>query len=571
MPTNDIKRSVLVVDDEEPLRSAICEFLSNAGYDVVDAHSGADAICKVVHENFDVIISDVRMPELSGFDLMHVLDKLCDNTIVILLTAVPDPYGNLTQLAKEAGVYAYLNKPCKLKTLKDTLEQAFADSDTIKATEQVTQVTIDEMQDFAADLGQSEIDQEALTEEAPQAEDEDNCETIVSEQSSSTAISNNKVSRPVHVSLAIESIIADPNQTPLQDKDEATLTLKRYSHHYGDLKLNANTAIKSEIEDLVLNPIGDIRDLSPQSYVTSLSKGFLSKGWKPGVSISITKDKMVQPLDLVKDGIGIKFGFQSTTLRMDLVNMQKAYESEEFDLDVCILVIQTGSSQKYLVKQTGKHWAGASFDEAVRTLKSIQRQLDVPLCVLGLDIGGSIEGYAIEVASYARNAIEDFSEDITGNVVKKQHNLGEMSVTQIKQYVLDHLENKYDRTIERNVKVQGRDGLMGVDGLIRLGADVILEIEMTKNIGSSHAIALSSIGNDLAKPLKDYHRITGRKAVLRYILLGGFTSGYLRDIDLQIDSAYITDNKLIIDYELLSFEEVGIRVHDGVKSVRVAD
>lgn len=570
MSTYDIKRSVLVVDDEEPLRSAICEYLSTAGYDVVDAHSGADAICKIVHENFDVIISDVRMPELSGFDLIHVIDKLCDNTIVILLTAVPDPDGNLTELAREAGVYAYLSKPCKLKTLKDTLEQAFADK---AAASDFLQASIEPAPEYSSDTQQTDVEPESsqVCPKEEEKEDEDNCETIDSEQSSSATASNKKTSRPSHVSLAIESIITDPNQTPLQDKDEITLTLKRYSHHYGDLKLNAKAAIKKEIEDLVLNPSGDIRDLSPQSYVTSLSEDFLSKGWEPGVSISIIKDGMVQPLDLIKDGIGIKFGFQSTTLHMNLANMQKAYESEEFNLDVCILVIQTGSSQKYLVKKTGKHWAGASFDEAVRTLKKIQRQLDVPICVLGLDIGGSTEGYAIEVAGYARNAIQDFSEDSTGNVIKKQYNLGEMSSTQIKQCVLDYLEHKYDRTIERNVKVQGRDGLMGVDGLIRLGADVILEIEMTKNIGNSHAVALSSISDDLAKPLKDYQRITGRKTVLRYVLLGGFTSGYLRDLDWQIDNAYITDNKLIIDYELLSFEEVGIRTHDGMKSVRVPD
>ncbi|NQT73773.1 MAG: response regulator [Chloroflexi bacterium] len=570
MSTYDIKRSVLVVDDEEPLRSAICEYLSTAGYDVVDAHSGADAICKIVHENFDVIISDVRMPELSGFDLIHVIDKLCDNTIVILLTAVPDPDGNLTELAREAGVYAYLSKPCKLKTLKDTLEQAFADK---AAASDFLQASIEPAPEYSSDTQQTDVEPESsqVCPKEEEKEDEDNCETIDSEQSSSATASNKKTSRPSHVSLAIESIITDPNQTPLQDKDEVTLSLKRYSHHYGDLKLNANAAIKREIEDLVLNPGGDIRELSPQSYVTSLSEDFISKGWEPGVSISIIKDEMVQPLDFIKDGIGIKFGFQSTTLRMVLTNMQKAYKSKEFSLDVCILVIQTGSSQKYLVKKTGKHWSGASFDEAVRTLKNIQRQLDVPICILGLDIGGSIEGYAVEAASYARNAIQDFSEDSTGNIIKKQYNLGEMSSTQIKQSVLDYLEHKYDRTIERNVKVQGRDGLMGVDGLIRLGADVILEIEMTKNIGSSHAVALSSISDDLAKPLKDYQRITGRKTVLRYVLLGGFTSGYLRDLDWQIDNAYITDNKLIIDYELLSFEEVGIRTHDGMKSVRVPD
>jgi len=567
MSTENNRKSVLVVDDEEPLRSAICEFLTNSDYDVIDSHSGADAITKVIQENFDVIISDVRMPEMSGLDLIHVLDKLCDDTIVILLTAVPDPDGNLMLLAKEAGVYAYLNKPCKLQTLKDTLEQAFADRDTVKATKQVS---IDEIQD-THDSEQLGVEQQIPQGDVQGEEDQVNSEAVDSPELETENISAKKTSRPSHVSLTIEGIITDPSQTLLQDKDEAIITLKRYSHHYGDLKLNTKAAIKKEIEDLILNPHGDIRNLSPQSYVKKLHDDFIAREWKHGESITMTNDETFQPLDIIKDGIGIKFGFQSTILHMDIANLQKAYTSEEYNLDVCILLIQTGNSQKYLIKKTGKHWSGASFDEAVRTLKKIQRQLDVPICILGLDIGGSVEGYAIEAASYARNAVQEFSEDNTGNVIKKQYNLGEMSSTQIKQCVLDYLENKYDRTIERNVKVQGREGLMGVDGLMRLGADVILEIEMTKSIGSSHAVALSGINDDLAKPLKDYQRITGRKAVLRYVLLGEFTSGFLRDLDWQIDNAFIADYKLIIDYEIVSFEEMGIQTQTGMKSVRLAD
>lgn len=121
------KRSVLVVDDEEPVRAGICKALTKAGYEVVDAESGPDAIVKLTQEHFDAVVSDIRMPEMSGLDLIHVLRKLCDDTtVVVLLTAVPDPDGSLQTLATKAGVFAYLNKPCKLQEIVGTLEAGFA-------------------------------------------------------------------------------------------------------------------------------------------------------------------------------------------------------------------------------------------------------------------------------------------------------------------------------------------------------------------------------------------------------------------------------------------------------------
>ena len=127
MSTNWQGKSVLVIDDEEALRSMVCEYLSEEGFDVEESSSGEDALFKITQAHFDAIVSDVRMPGMSGFDLMYVLKKLCDDTVTILLTAVPDPELKLTKLSQAAGVYAYLTKPCKLEHLKTTIINGFAD------------------------------------------------------------------------------------------------------------------------------------------------------------------------------------------------------------------------------------------------------------------------------------------------------------------------------------------------------------------------------------------------------------------------------------------------------------
>ncbi|MEE8372404.1 MAG: response regulator [Dehalococcoidia bacterium] len=120
------KRSILVVDDEDAVRGAVALALAKEGYDVTDAWSGADALTKVAQERFDAAILDIRMPEMTGFDVMHAMRRMCPDTILIILTAMPDPESRFESLTQTAGVYAYLKKPCKLQTLKDTIARALA-------------------------------------------------------------------------------------------------------------------------------------------------------------------------------------------------------------------------------------------------------------------------------------------------------------------------------------------------------------------------------------------------------------------------------------------------------------
>jgi two-component system response regulator AtoC len=102
-------KAILVVDDEEVLRSLYAEALSEAGYLVFKAASGEDALMKIKKVNFHLIVTDLNMPGISGLDLLKNVKETKPDTQVILLTSHMDLQlaGNATKL----GLFWYLVKP----------------------------------------------------------------------------------------------------------------------------------------------------------------------------------------------------------------------------------------------------------------------------------------------------------------------------------------------------------------------------------------------------------------------------------------------------------------------------
>ena len=120
----DTKKTVLVVDDEDAVRRTICLGLKKGGYDVTAASNAMDAIDKAAEIHFNAAILDIRMPETSGFEVMHEIISKSPETAIIILTAMPDPESRFESLSKTAGVYAYLRKPCKINKLRETVAAA---------------------------------------------------------------------------------------------------------------------------------------------------------------------------------------------------------------------------------------------------------------------------------------------------------------------------------------------------------------------------------------------------------------------------------------------------------------
>src|SRR5215471_135443 len=104
-------RRILVVDDEENLRLVLRTMLKRAGYEVETASTGEEALDKVEAFGPDVVLTDVRMPKMSGLDLLASLRAKQNAATVIVMSA----YGSvdLALEAMKAGAYDYVGKPFK--------------------------------------------------------------------------------------------------------------------------------------------------------------------------------------------------------------------------------------------------------------------------------------------------------------------------------------------------------------------------------------------------------------------------------------------------------------------------
>ncbi|MGH7655363.1 MAG: HD domain-containing phosphohydrolase [Gemmatimonadaceae bacterium] len=115
-------RRVLVVDDEELIRTALGKFLKSRGYDVATAHDGASGLEKLQQERFDALLCDVRMPGMSGTDVIPKAIELRPDLAVVMLTAVNDAPTATESLAR--GAMDYLMKPVDLDDLAKAIERA---------------------------------------------------------------------------------------------------------------------------------------------------------------------------------------------------------------------------------------------------------------------------------------------------------------------------------------------------------------------------------------------------------------------------------------------------------------
>ena len=113
--------SILVVDDEPPQLELIGGFLKKQGFEVALAESGERALQRFRQESFDLVLTDQRMPNLSGLDLVKAVRAVNPETAVIIMTA----YGSIETAvdAIKAGATDYLTKPLNLDELLHRIEK----------------------------------------------------------------------------------------------------------------------------------------------------------------------------------------------------------------------------------------------------------------------------------------------------------------------------------------------------------------------------------------------------------------------------------------------------------------
>lgn len=113
---------VLLVDDQPEVRRVVRRSLARAGYLVVEAWNGRVAVDLALETSFDLVISDVRMPDMSGLELLSVLQARDPDLPVVLTSGSLDPASS--REARELGAFAFLDKPCPFETLRETVKRA---------------------------------------------------------------------------------------------------------------------------------------------------------------------------------------------------------------------------------------------------------------------------------------------------------------------------------------------------------------------------------------------------------------------------------------------------------------
>ncbi len=117
------KSRILVIDDEKRMCDSIKVLLSNIGYEVDTAENGKMGIEKLKADKFDLVITDLMMPELDGFAVMKHIKENCSGTLVIVITG----YASVESAVRaiRSGAYDYILKPFDFEIIKISVERAW--------------------------------------------------------------------------------------------------------------------------------------------------------------------------------------------------------------------------------------------------------------------------------------------------------------------------------------------------------------------------------------------------------------------------------------------------------------
>ena len=115
-------RPILVVDDEPSIRENLGRLLSSNGYDVTEAENGETALEHATKVRFEIVLLDIGMPGMSGFDVLDRFANESPDTAVIMITAVTDVDSAVSAMKK--GAYDFIAKPFSLEDVLVRVERA---------------------------------------------------------------------------------------------------------------------------------------------------------------------------------------------------------------------------------------------------------------------------------------------------------------------------------------------------------------------------------------------------------------------------------------------------------------
>lgn len=119
------KSSILVVDDEDALRTVLSNELANEGYQVQNASDGDEAVTELTKSTYDLILLDIKMPRMNGFEVLKYVKEHHPRSKVVMLTGFADLKNAIE--SKKLGADDFVSKPYDLVDLLTTIERVLAE------------------------------------------------------------------------------------------------------------------------------------------------------------------------------------------------------------------------------------------------------------------------------------------------------------------------------------------------------------------------------------------------------------------------------------------------------------
>jgi two-component system, chemotaxis family, response regulator PixH len=117
-------KTILIVDDVQSELDWIANYLTNAGYKIIMATNGQEAIAKTLASKPDAIVTDWMMPEMGGLDICRKLQKNPVTAAIPIVACTAKNRDVDRMWAMKQGVKAYVAKPCTQEQLVSALQEA---------------------------------------------------------------------------------------------------------------------------------------------------------------------------------------------------------------------------------------------------------------------------------------------------------------------------------------------------------------------------------------------------------------------------------------------------------------
>lgn len=290
---------ILVVDDEKSIRDSLNMVLSDEGYEVKSAADGAEALTLINDDNFDVIISDIKMPNVDGMELLDRSSKISPETFYIIMTAYASV--NTAVEALRHGAFDYLIKPVEFDDLLIRVNRLLDYKKLSLENKMLRQRTVEEG-DFSHIIGKSEPMRkifDLIKQVAPT-----NSNVLISGKSGTgkelvaKAIHNNSLRRneiflPINCGAISENLIeselfghkkgsftgaTEEKQGLFKVADGGTLFLDEI----GDLPLNLQVKLLRAIEDKKFLPVGGTKAIETNVRIIAATNQNLYEKTKKG-------------------------------------------------------------------------------------------------------------------------------------------------------------------------------------------------------------------------------------------------------------------------------------------------